>query len=148
MTEDEWCDFYKPKTNHIDDNASWSGTMFETYGEEVDFVISTPENFVWTLVEVDGKGIVVNGYSYVNRLGYFVCEVPWKDDGFFEIVVYDCGDEEGEEMLTKDEMLDKYTVKGFAMGWAIVERKEDGVRGSLDFDSHNGVRYYYNFQEA
>ena len=50
--------------------------------------------------------------------------------------------------MTKDEMLDRYTVKGFAMGWAIVERKEDGVLGSLDFDSHNGVRYYYNFQEA
>lgn len=51
-------------------------------------------------------------------------------------------------MLTKDEMLDKYIVKGFAMGWAIVERKEDNVRGTLDFDSRDGVRYYYNFTEV
>jgi hypothetical protein len=51
-------------------------------------------------------------------------------------------------MLTKDEMLDKYTVKGFAMGWAIVERKADGVRGTLDFRAEDGVRYYYNFLEA
>jgi hypothetical protein len=98
MTEDEWYEIYQPKNNHIDpDGASWSGTMFETYGEEVEFVQSTPENFVWTLVEVDGKGILVNGYSYVNRLGYFVCEVPWKDDEFFEIVAYDYGDDEDEE---------------------------------------------------
>jgi hypothetical protein len=94
MTEDEWYETYKPIQNHIDDNASWSGTMFETYGEEVDFVEATPENLVWTLVEVDGKGIVVNGYSYVNRLGYFVCEVPWKDNELHEILAYDYGDEE------------------------------------------------------
>jgi hypothetical protein len=50
--------------------------------------------------------------------------------------------------MTKDEMLDMYTVKGFAMGWAIVERKEDSVRGTLDFTDVNGVRFYYNFQEA
>lgn len=146
MTEDEWLETYKPKINHLDSNASWNGTMFETYGEEVDFVQSTPENFVWTLVEVDGESIIVSGYSFVNRLGYFVCEVPWNDNEFHEILIDD--GEEVEEMLTKDEMLDKYTVKGFAMGWAIVERKEDKVRGSLDFDNHNGVRYYYNFQEA
>lgn len=96
MTEDEWWSIYQPKTNHIDDNASWTGTMYETYGAEVDFVESTLENFVWTLVEVDGKGILVNGYSYVNRLGYFVCEVPWIDNHFYEIRVYDYGDEENE----------------------------------------------------
>ena len=90
MTEDEWYEIYQPKNNHIDpDGASWGGTMFETYGEEVEFVQSTPENFVWTLVEVDGKGILVNGYSYVNRLGYFVCEVPWKDNEFYEILIKD-----------------------------------------------------------
>jgi hypothetical protein len=97
MTEDEWWSIYQPKDNHIDpDGASWSGTMFETYGAEVEFVQNTPENFVWTLVEVDGKGILVNGYSYVNRLGYFVCEVPWKDNEFFEIVAYDDSEEEEE----------------------------------------------------
>ena len=147
MTEDEWLETYKPKTNHLDSNASWNGTMFETYGEEVEFVQSTPDNFVWTLLEGDeGQTLISNGYSFVNRLGYFICEVPWNENEFHEILIDD--NEEVEEMLTKDEMLDKYTVKGFAMGWAIVERKEDGVRGSLDFTEHDGIRYYYNFQEA
>ena len=145
MTEDEWLETYKPKTNHLDSNASWNGTMFETYGEEIDFIKSTPDNFVWTLLDVDGSLIVSSGQSWVNRLGYFVCEVPWNDNEFHEIVI---DDYERDDMLTKDEMLDMYTVKGFAMGWAIVERKEDSVRGTLDFDNHNGVRYYYNFTEV
>lgn len=146
MTEDEWLETYKPIQNHLDNGNSWNGTLFETYGEEIEFINSSPENLVWTLVDVDGKNIIVNGQSWVNRLGYFVCEVPWNDDEFHEIVIDD--DEEVDEMLTKDEMLDKYTVKGFAMGWAIVERKEDNVRGTLDFDTYNDVRYYSNFKEA
>jgi hypothetical protein len=146
MTEDEWYEKYKPIKNHLDPNASWNGEMFETYGEEIEFVKSTPDNFVWTLLDVDGESIITNGQSWVNRMGYFVCEVPWNDDEFHEILIDD--DEEVDEMLTKDEMLDKYTVKGFAMGWAIVERKEDNVRGTLDFDTYNGVRYYSNFKVA
>ena len=50
--------------------------------------------------------------------------------------------------LTKDQMLSEYTVLGFAMYLSVVERKSDGVRGTLDFSDVDGVRYYYNFQEA
>jgi hypothetical protein len=50
--------------------------------------------------------------------------------------------------LTKDQMLDQYQVLGFAMYLCVVERKSDGVRGTLDFCDVAGVRYYYNFQEA
>jgi hypothetical protein len=50
--------------------------------------------------------------------------------------------------LTKDPMLDEYTVLGFAYGMCIVERKVDGVRGTLDFYEEDGVRYYHNFLEA
>lgn len=50
--------------------------------------------------------------------------------------------------LTKDQMLEHYTVLGFAMNLCLVERKEDGVRGTLDFSDVVGVRYYYGFQAA
>jgi hypothetical protein len=50
--------------------------------------------------------------------------------------------------LTKDQMLDQYKVLGFAMYLCVVERKSDGVRGTLDFCDVDGVRYYYDFQEA
>ena len=35
--------------------------------------------------------------------------------------------------MTKDEMLEKYNVLGFAYYMCVVERKSDGVRGTLDF---------------
>mgnify|MGYP003321474340 CR=1 FL=1 len=49
--------------------------------------------------------------------------------------------------LTKDEMLDQFSVLGFAYGYCVVERKSDGVKGTLDFYSEDGVRYYHNFLE-
>jgi hypothetical protein len=55
-------------------------------------------------------------------------------------------------MLTKDQMLEQYEVLGFAYGMCVVQRKSDGVKGTLDFGDHtldNGrTRYYYNFVEA
>jgi hypothetical protein len=57
MTEDEWYATYKPIKNHLDKNASWNGEMFETYGEEVEFVISsvpwTEEAMSITIDEAD-----------------------------------------------------------------------------------------------
>jgi hypothetical protein len=50
--------------------------------------------------------------------------------------------------LTKDQMLENYRVLGFSHYLCVVERKSDGVRGTLDFSEVNGVRFYYNFQEA
>jgi hypothetical protein len=50
--------------------------------------------------------------------------------------------------LTKDQMLEQYNVLGFSYYLCVVERKSDGVRGTLDFADVNGVRFYYGFQEA
>ena len=55
------------------------------------------------------------------------------------------------ERLTKDEMLEQYEVLGFAalaedLRWCVVERKSDGAKGTLDFATYEGVRYYYGFR--
>ena len=50
--------------------------------------------------------------------------------------------------MTKDEMMKDYIVKAFAMGLCIVQRRSDGLTGTLEFDSYNDVRYYSNFKEA
>ena len=58
------------------------------------------------------------------------------------------------DAMTKEQMLEQFTVLGFALGMCVVERKADGVRGTLDFthvpmdDGVHVVRYYYNFREA
>lgn len=45
--------------------------------------------------------------------------------------------------MTTDEMLAEYEVLGFALGFCIVQRKSDGVKGTLDFD--HAPRRYHNF---
>lgn len=80
--EDEYFLFaekYKPIKNHIDTNASFDGDMFETFGEEVEYVRTYPDQKkVWTLIEADGKQYISAGYHHVNRLGYFITEIAWE----------------------------------------------------------------------
>ncbi len=79
MTDDQFFDHYKPVQNHLNPDAPESGCMFETYGPELDFVQSQEANKIWTIVEGDnGNNFYMAGYHLVNRIGYFVTEVPWQ----------------------------------------------------------------------
>ena len=46
---------------------------------------------------------------------------------------------------TTDAMQQEFDVIGFGYGYVAVERKSDGVKGSLDFD--HTPRVYFNFVE-
>ncbi len=48
--------------------------------------------------------------------------------------------------MTKDELLAEFDVLGFAYGMVVVQRKADGVKGTMNFVG--APRDYYNFQEA
>ena len=74
---------YKPIKNKILPEESWEGCMFETYGKALDFVDAQPPEHVWTLLDCDGRLIVVSGRHHVNRIGYFVTKVPWEYDQQF-----------------------------------------------------------------
>jgi hypothetical protein len=88
LTEDEWFDTYKPIKNNLDNNSSFDGHMFETYGEEVEFVKAQDENRIWMLGDGDDGGMYIwSGWGFVNRIGYFVTEVPCPDDTTIQIQV-------------------------------------------------------------
>ena len=92
MNFDEWVETYKPIVNHIDTNASfdngYGGLMFETYGEEVDFVKEQPENRIWMYGDGDdGGGYLWSGWGFVNRIGYFITEVPFPDNTTIQVLV-------------------------------------------------------------
>jgi hypothetical protein len=121
MDFDEWCDTYKPIINHIDSNASfdngYGGVMFETYGDEVDFVKSqSPEN-IWMYGDGDDGGMYIwNGWHFVNRIGYFITEVPCPPDTDIQVMVAEpdltcdfCGDILDEE-LTHDPLCEGINV--------------------------------------
>ena len=98
MTESEWSTKYRPIKNHLvkDDTTS-----FETYGEELDFVASKDEQYIWTEMDGDEGVYIVNGYFLVNRIQYYVCELPWENNESIIITVCkfvtcECVDEDGE----------------------------------------------------
>jgi len=72
-----WEDKFKPKKNHFKD---YDEHMFETYGEEYEYIQSLDPRYVWTNVQGDMSDLLVAGLHYVNRLCYYVTEVPWEDD--------------------------------------------------------------------
>jgi len=93
LTVDEWEAQFRPLTNHLSDNAGWAdedgqGILFETYGNEHDFVCKhNLKRMVWTYKDGDDGVYITNGYSWANRIGYFVCQVPYDDDKFYEVKV-------------------------------------------------------------
>jgi hypothetical protein len=127
MDFDEWCDVYKPIKNHIAKDSSFNGEMFETYGDEVEFVKQTDNGYVWMYGDGDDGGSYIwNGWGFVNRIGYFITEVPCPPDIDIQVKVssywFYC---EGCEAEFEDDgqlINDKYYDLGFCPKCATVEQ--------------------------
>ena len=87
MDYEEFVATYKPITNHIDKNASFDGLMFETYGDEYKFVNSQQDTAcIWMYGDGDdGGSFIWSGWGLINRLGYFITEVPCPADTEIQI---------------------------------------------------------------
>jgi hypothetical protein len=83
MTWSEFVNFFKPERNKFSKDPDQF--MYETYGEEVEWVNRMDPHYVWTYVDIDNGSVIVEGYHYVNRIGYFITEVPWIDSTSYEI---------------------------------------------------------------
>ena len=92
LTEDQFDDQFTLVNNHIDDNASFDGKMFETFGPELDFVRSQASlNKVWTIIEGDEDEmgddgelrpnmVYISGMHLVNRIGYLITKEPHTEE--------------------------------------------------------------------
>ncbi len=88
LNTDAWEDKFLPEENDSPDaNGTWNNTMYETYGEDLNRVKDTDPHKVWTLVDVEGKQYILNGYHTVNRFGYFITKNEWKDGDDYTIKV-------------------------------------------------------------
>ena len=92
MNYEEWLEKFKPFPNRIDKNANYDGCMYETYGDEYNYVKgANPEN-IWTLTDYDGELFIYNGLGFVNRMGYFIVKTPSNPKDDYQIYVsYDMG---------------------------------------------------------
>ena len=93
MTFDEWEAQYKPISNHLVEGASFQdetgkGIMFETYGEEVEFVKAQDPDKIWMYGDGDDGGSYIwSGWGFINRIGYFITEVPCPPNTMIQIKV-------------------------------------------------------------
>lgn len=71
-----WAEQYKPIKNTFKPRNE---LMFETYGDEFDFIQAQDRNHVWTGVQDGLTDLIVPGYAYMNRFGYYITEVPWEE---------------------------------------------------------------------
>ena len=92
LTEDEFDAAYPLVPNHLNPAAGWAvgdtgrGCLFETYGDEFDYVRRSDPLRVWTLIDGDdGDLYVVSGLHLVNRVGYLLSRVPVPADIFVQV---------------------------------------------------------------
>jgi hypothetical protein len=106
ITEDEFWEQYKPVKNHLDDNAGWSGCLYETYNPEKQycFDLAQKENRVWTVIETDVVVYdpeddpdedpdedddevyqptcmtIISGFHWVDRIGFLITEKSFEEE--------------------------------------------------------------------
>ena len=87
LDDDDWFDRYKPMINHIDPD---NDIQFNDWHmkEELNYLrLMYKERRVWTCVDDDdGQPVTVNGMAFVNRIHYYVCEVPYDPDTDYVVV--------------------------------------------------------------
>lgn len=73
-------DTFKPIENPANGEGSF---MYETYGKEYEEVIKWVDyignNNVWTIIDSKNGLYATPGWHYVNRFGYLLTTVPWKE---------------------------------------------------------------------
>jgi len=103
LSEEVFDATYALVQNHLDPNASWadgegSGCLFETYGEELDFVRKQDPRTIWTLLDGDdGDLYLASGYHIVNRIGYLISTVPVPCDVGIQVHIPMEKEEEADE---------------------------------------------------
>lgn len=103
LTEYEFDDQYPLVPNHMNPSAGWAvgetgGCLFETYGQELDFVKRQDRRRVWTLIDGDdGDLYVVSGLHHVNRVGYLLSRAPIPHNTSIQVRILMEADEDGAE---------------------------------------------------
>lgn len=154
MHEDIFYEKYHPVKNHLLESAPWDDCMFETFGEEVQYVCDVANNpdtakKVWTIVE-DGGLSIIAGYHYVNRLGYLITEEDWED----EMESYECEEvKEFDVIFFKDQ---EYACRVLDDGLVadeklldVLEKDENGyiVKDTESEQIDNSILYYASVKD-
>ncbi len=79
ITFEEFVEQYKPIKNTMVQDRPWDELMFETFDEELDFVMNQQNKQIWTLITGENEEeYIIPGYHIVDRMGYFITELPFE----------------------------------------------------------------------
>lgn len=102
LTEEALIQRFPFQPNPLNVNAPFDvgagGTMFETFGVELNYVIAQPRNRIWTLIDGDGGLCIISGFHLVNRLGYFISTCPVVSAESFCVELEADGTEDGGQL--------------------------------------------------
>lgn len=65
--------------NHLDENASFSGCLYETFGPELDYILelaAREPNRVATVIDAGDNMYLAHGFHWVNCFGFHVFTKP------------------------------------------------------------------------
>lgn len=82
ITWEQFEEQYKPVQNHLDDNASLDGVMFETFGEELEYVTKIccgNPKLMWSYIDDGETSWLESGNHPCNRIGYVLTENPVEE---------------------------------------------------------------------
>jgi len=76
-TDDDFYEtFGEPRTNEKEDSV-----LFETYGDDLELVMSVDPNLVWTVMDAeDGSLVLARGFHVVDRINYVIAGRPRTDE--------------------------------------------------------------------
>lgn len=85
MNFESWCELYRPVANPNGRAFGFDDTnyMFEVFGQdlaEVERIRSAEKALIWTIVECDSGDLLIEGFHFVNRVGYLIASVPHTGD--------------------------------------------------------------------
>jgi hypothetical protein len=83
LTYEEWIDKYKPICDF-----EGNPIAYETYGEDLEIVCKQDPDRIWTWTDGGDYSVISNGFSYVNRLNYYICTVPFDPDMILQVDLY------------------------------------------------------------
>lgn len=89
LSEDEFLSRFQPIPNPLDETAGFDfgegGCVFDTGGQDLEFVRTQPPEKVWTVVDGDDGLEITEGMHFVNRLGYLVTRHPCPKNTFISV---------------------------------------------------------------
>ena len=84
MTFEKWWRTYKPIPRRPQDPTPFGSSLYDGWNERqklqaYKYCLKNPRG-VWTFMDLDEKFYIVAGWGLANRIGYFLCSVPFDDE--------------------------------------------------------------------